>query len=108
MFNKLRPSWWLEILIFYLFAIFFLLYSVNGAIITRGIEKFDKQTTLGTNVELSCELTDYYASEVQWRKLEGVCYIITFENSISSLILSFFLILRDCLIIQKNLTVNYS
>ncbi len=47
-------------------------FSLNARIIRRTRNDYDMRGTVNSNVELSCELTNYYRGDVIWRKLEGV------------------------------------
>lgn len=44
----------------------------TSAVEMNEVNKFDRQAYVGTNVELECDLRNYYDADVQWRKLEGV------------------------------------
>lgn len=44
-------------------------------IIFRRSDAIQKTALVNSNVELTCDLTGYYGSDVQWRKVEGVCVL---------------------------------
>lgn len=48
-------------------------HSCFARIIRRNSVEYEKIGFTGSDIELSCELTNYYGSDVLWRKVEGVC-----------------------------------
>ena len=68
----------------YLYVIYGLLISIlfieeHGCfarIIRRNSVEYEKTGFTGSDIELGCELTNYYGSDVLWRKVEGVCLLI--------------------------------
>lgn len=48
------------------------------------VKKFDRQAYIGSNVELECDLKNFYDSPVLWRKLVGVSFVgVLYYMSIS-------------------------
>jgi hypothetical protein len=50
-------------------------HSCFARIIRRNSVEYEKLGFTGSDIELSCELTNYYGSDVLWRKVEGVTFI---------------------------------
>lgn len=48
----------------------------------RSVSKFDKSVTVGSTVELECELTKTDADYLSWKKVEGVKKKFVFKNFI--------------------------
>ena len=46
--------------------------GAHARIIRRTKNDYDVQSTINSHVEISCELTNYYRSDVIWRKVQGV------------------------------------
>lgn len=73
------------------------LVSLAALLSTRGfasivelneVKKFDRQAYIGSNVELECDLKNFYDSPVLWRKLVGVSFVgVLYYMSISVLLL---------------------
>ena len=38
----------------------------------KEVNRFDRQAYVGTNVELECDLRNFYDAEIRWRKVVGV------------------------------------
>jgi hypothetical protein len=60
------------LLVFILISIFSEKFISHARIIRRTRNGYDARGEVNSNVELSCELTNYYRSDVIWRKVEGV------------------------------------
>jgi hypothetical protein len=66
--------------VIFMTIIFCLFENGLSRIIFRRSNPIHKTALLNSNVELTCDLTAYYGSDVQWRKVEGVC-VLNISNS---------------------------
>ena len=57
-------------------------FSLHARIIRRTKNDYDMRGTVNSNVELSCELTNYYRGDVIWRKLEGVSFFLIYSSKL--------------------------